>query len=222
MNRRGMTIAEVAVTSAVVGLMSLMIANTSRMMTRNQLRQQADLELTQSANILLKYMRLSLEKAGNGVPNYRADGRHILADLDATGDHEILFLWKDAGPPTLGAVDDDVDIADTWVRFRVEDGMMIEEQFRDTVSWRDILANPAAFRKSSRPIPLTSPSVEVTRLDFSFYDPSNTKIEDGFAASRVQVVLELAMKGSQGSPHRFVLKKDAWVLLKNVLNARTL
>jgi len=216
-NRRGFTLAEAAITTAVVGMLAMMAAQSSRMMVRSQLRQQADVELHQTAMGLYRHFKIALERAGDGVANNAVDGRHIMADLSPADRSWILFFSNDSAQP--GAVPGQMDPLDLWVRYRVQNGAVVEEVFNNTDRWDLIVGGlPGPVRVSGpRALPMASPNVRITRLEFSYYDANNNRVDDGFVASRVRVLIDLRRRAG-GSD--FSLRKEGWVSLKNVINAR--
>ncbi|MBI4376250.1 MAG: hypothetical protein HY549_07345 [Elusimicrobia bacterium] len=187
----------------IMSLLALTLGNSLRYLMRSQAQAQAEADLQEDATQIINAMSAPISLAGNGIPNSQTAGKSIFATADIDT-HTITFFHRDVNGS------DTIDAGDEWKRLTLSDGRILEQTFVAS-GWNNINSLAPASERAWK----QSPASRITRLEFNFYssDEPPRRIVDARAASRVRIHLELE-KGQAR------ISKDAWITLKNVINAQ--
>jgi len=230
--QKGITLIDLMVSITILGYVSIALGRSMINMSRNQWRNMAIAEMQTDALRMHSRMAVDLRKAGDGVRNLEVAGKSIVAHMASPPEGDfIIYFFSDENDN--GEMDAEAGAEDLWKSYRLSEGQLLEEVWQSD-NWPAIkndanflapLGVPpdSATRISQKVHELGSPFTRIRKLEFTLSSSlsSFSTTEDGFAASRVQISLELEKKPMANSDRRFVYKKSIWVVLENVLTAPT-
>lgn len=210
--KAGYTAPEVAVTVALLGLISLTVARTNRSLLVLGTISTDKQILGANAEAILNRLCFKIKRAGDGLQGGSAiAGKTLIAAPDNPLNNlstEMIFLSRDQDGNGL------VSSQDYWTRYSVGTSggrMGVLERTYKSGDWLSIKAGTATLLKSSF-IKMDS-GVTLEYLHFTLYDshhPPNIANQDPHAASAVRVAVHLK-KGET----RF--ERERVVQLENIL-----
>lgn len=206
-NSDGVTLPEIMVTIAILGIIGLTVARVNGLMSKMTRTSQNDQIMSYDAVSLLTYITLNLKTCGDGlrgIPDITM-GKTVIAPPNNVMDNaltDLIFLSKDQAP--VGSLGTE----DLWTRFSTgtvnnRDCLVVRRYQTD--NWLDI--------KSGATPPVQTDyikvqdGVHISRLWFTLFDsqnPPRIASQDPNASSTVRVDLQLTKADAHFEQERTV------------------